>query len=376
MTAPSVAYDLTRLFIGPVQATPRGIDRVELGFATHFLRDWPGTCVATLPTPFGVRTVKRQDALHFIDCVENHWGERCDPDRDRLMDWLADRLAGRTSAGRPLTVGNPLRRLATMIGHTVRHARCTWGPLATQALPADTLYLNTGQVGIAIPWFLSWLTERPDVKPVFMLHDLIPIEHQQFVPASSTYFHRQMVANVASRASGLITTTKFTSSAIRRELDRLGRCDIPVIAEPLPVAPAFLSGAQPDQRLGATPYFVIVGSIEPRKNHALLLNVWQSLAQSLGSQAPKLVIVGSRWTGHEPVTRRLDRSAVLRDLVIEVGGLTTPSMQRLISNARGLLMPSFAEGFGLPIVEGQALGVPVIASDIDAHREAGKFDER
>jgi glycosyltransferase involved in cell wall biosynthesis len=57
--------------------------------------------------------------------------------------------------------------------------------------------------------------------------------------------------------------------------------------------------------------------------------------------------------------------------VIEIGGLSTPGLRRLLSNACALLMPSFAEGFGLPIIEALALGTPVIASDLPAHREAG-----
>jgi glycosyltransferase involved in cell wall biosynthesis len=204
-----------------------------------------------------------------------------------------------------------------------------------------------------------------------MLHDLIPLEFTDFVPASSSYFHGQMVGSVASYAAGLITTTKSASKAICRELQKRGRSDIPVVVEPLPVSPAFVAGSDADTDLTEVPYFVIVSSIEPRKNHLLLLNVWRDLVRSEGPRAPKLVIAGTRWRGHEPVTDMLKRSQTLRNHVVEIGGLTTPSLHRLISNARGLLMPSFAEGFGLPIVEAQALGVPVIASNIPAHREAG-----
>jgi hypothetical protein len=47
-----IAFDLTRLFIGPIAPTPRGIDRVDLGYARHFFEHWNGDCVGILPTPW------------------------------------------------------------------------------------------------------------------------------------------------------------------------------------------------------------------------------------------------------------------------------------------------------------------------------------
>ena len=67
----------------------------------------------------------------------------------------------------------------------------------------------------------------------------------------------------------------------------------------------------------------------------------------------------------------LERSAALRPHVIEAGGLSTPGLRSLLAGARALLMPSFAEGFGLPVAEAIAAGTPVIASDIEAFREVG-----
>lgn len=366
-----VAYDLTRLFTGPIRLTPRGIDRVELGFAKHFLTQWAGPSVATLPTPTGVRTVSREAALRIVESVENNWGERNDPDHDPMMRHLKLALGRGASAGRPIKRRTQVGHLLTASLQMARRVGCAFGPLAADVLPKDTIYINVGQIGIAVPQFLSWLGARPDIKPVFMLHDLIPLEFTDFVPASSSYFHGQMVGNVASYAAGLITTTKSASNAICLELRKRGRSDIPVVVEPLPVSPAFVCGGSADWELTNVPYFVIVSSIEPRKNHMLLLNVWRDLVRLDGSRAPKLVIAGTRWRGHEPVTEMLKRSQTLRNHIVEIGGLTTPSLHRLISHACGLLMPSFAEGFGLPIVEAQALGVPVIASDIAAHREAG-----
>jgi glycosyltransferase involved in cell wall biosynthesis len=101
----------------------------------------------------------------------------------------------------------------------------------------------------------------------------------------------------------------------------------------------------------------------------LLLQVWRELVRRDGPGAPKLVIIGGRGWKFEAVATLLDRSPALRGHVVEVSGLATPSLKRLLDGARALLMPSFAEGYGLPVVEALTAGVPVIASDIPVFQE-------
>jgi glycosyltransferase involved in cell wall biosynthesis len=164
-----------------------------------------------------------------------------------------------------------------------------------------------------------------------------------------------------------------TTDVVRQGLDMhlrgLGRLDFPVLAAPIPVAPIFAETPAPDPALQGVPYFVICSTIEPRKNHLMLLQVWRELVRRDGPTAPKLVIVGGRGWKFEAVAALLDRSPALRGHVVEVSGLTTPSLKHLLDGARALLMPSFAEGYGLPVVEALTAGVPVVASDIPVFRE-------
>jgi glycosyltransferase involved in cell wall biosynthesis len=130
----------------------------------------------------------------------------------------------------------------------------------------------------------------------------------------------------------------------------------------------FRSPPRPDPRLDGRPYFIVCGAIEPRKNHVLLLHVWRQLAEERGDRTPALVVVGKRGWNSESAIALLERSRVSRH-VVEVAGLPTPALKRLMDGACALLAPSLAEGFGLPVAEAIAAGVPVIASDIDAFRE-------
>jgi glycosyltransferase involved in cell wall biosynthesis len=344
-----------------------------MGLARHFFQKWPGDCVGTLPTPLGVRCFARDVALRLIDATNEKWKENATPEADTLLSRVKKRLIANspTQTGPVASEQSRSYEVISAVSRMLNQLACGSGRLASSVLPRGSLYVNTGQIGIASPVLLFWLRRRPDVKPVFMLHDTIPIDLAEFVPPSSPAFHQSMIASTARHAAGLIVTTDAAESSIRRELKRCGRADIPIFSENPPVTPIFALGADHDAELDGVPYFVITGTIEPRKNHLFLLHVWRELVQLEGKAAPKLVVVGTRWRRFEGVTDILERSSVLKDHVIEVSGLSTPGLRRLVSSACGLLMPSFAEGFGSPIIEALALGTPVIASDLPAHREAG-----
>ena len=127
-----------------------------------------------------------------------------------------------------------------------------------------------------------------------------------------------------------------------------------------------------ESRGEADPAFVILGTIEGRKNHALLLSMWRRmLDERSAAQVPRLVIVGRRGWQADEVFARLDRRE-FGDLVAEVGSLDDRRLAEALVGARVLLFPSFAEGYGIPLTEALAAGVPVIASDLPVFREIGQ----
>ena len=130
--------------------------------------------------------------------------------------------------------------------------------------------------------------------------------------------------------------------------------------------------SRPAPRPPAEPYFVCLGTIEARKNHLLLLNIWRQWAEEREpGSIPKLIIIGRRGWENEQVVDMLDRCPALKGHVEEMSALPDAEMRAIVAGARAVLLPSFAEGFGMPVTEALALGTPVICSDLPALREAG-----
>ena len=93
--ATPIAYDTVRLLLGSLAATPRGIYRVDLRYARYFFETWPGDCVGTLPTPWGVRWYDRQRVLQGLDRLEQLWLETLRSDEDHVLGRIKGRLSGK-----------------------------------------------------------------------------------------------------------------------------------------------------------------------------------------------------------------------------------------------------------------------------------------
>jgi glycosyltransferase involved in cell wall biosynthesis len=230
---------------------------------------------------------------------------------------------------------------------------------------AGRIYLNVGHTGLDRPALADWIGAT-GVRPVFLLHDLIPLTHPEFCRAGEAQRHARRVGHVLDTAAGIIANSAATGAAIELFARARARAVPPILpawiaTQPLP--------APPRRNPAAPPWFVAVGTIEGRKNHALLLQVWQRLARAMGPATPRLVLIGRRGWEADMARALLDRDAVLRHHVIEYPHADDAAMAEMVAGARALLMPSFAEGFGLPVVEALRLGTPVIASDLPVFRE-------
>jgi glycosyltransferase involved in cell wall biosynthesis len=239
-------------------------------------------------------------------------------------------------------------------------------PSASRSAPRRGMtYINVGHTGLNEPSLPAWIAKHR-LRAIYLVHDLIPISHPEYCRPGEADKHRTRMANVLASAAGVIGNSRATLDELSEFASAKGAVMpsavvAPISGQSIPEAP--------QRRELPNPYFVTVGTIEGRKNHLMLLQVWQRLVSELGRDAPTLVIIGQRGWQAEPALTMLDRPSQFEGHMIELGKCDDDELAGWIAGARALLMPSFAEGFGLPIVEALQLSTPVIASDLPVYRE-------
>jgi glycosyltransferase involved in cell wall biosynthesis len=375
--ARTLALDLTCLFLAPLSRTPRGIDRVELAYAHHFLQHWEGDCVAVLPTPWGVRFFDRARAIRGVQVVQELWRESINVQDDEVFIAAKKALIAPASREAVFSGLNDPLSLSTKIKgfyEIIRGSGFSFGHSCQWSLPRNAVYLNVGQLTI-LRAFFWWLKHRPDVSAVFMVHDAIPIEYPDLHVRVGVKLHNSILRNIAEFASALILPSCAARDSVLGHLASLKCHEKKSHVELLPVPSPFLEDVGPDPDLIGKEYFITCGVIDAHKNHLTLLRAWEILVRRHGKGAPRLLIAGLPGVTSAVALEYLQRSESLHSHVMVASGLSTPALRQMMRDSRGLLMPSVAEGFGLPIVEGLAQKVPVIASDIPAHREAGAGGE-
>jgi len=336
--------DVTRL-VSRAGRVPTGIDRVERAWLARLIAD-ETPVFGLLRTPFGFVLLDRRGLVLLDGSIES--GVAARPD-----------LLSRLSSRRPEAVRameSALRRVA--LGRCLRHRLRA---LLTRHLPEGVVAFNVGHANLT-ERSLAALKAVPGLRIVVMIHDTIPLDFPEFQREGASEAFAAKFRVASRQADAIICPSQAAAEGIVRHLEAQGsgtRVTVaPLGVEPVVPRPDDLpSGVPPDG-----PYFVVLGTIEPRKNHALLLDVWEML----GPDAPWLLVCGSRGWRNAETFARLDRHPAR---VRELPGLSDGAVAALLDKARGLLFPSLAEGFGLPLVEAAAHGTPVICSDLAVCRE-------
>ena len=335
--------DLSRLISRADRTTPTGIDRVELAYARRLLDvAGPRLRFAAL-NPIGrIAALPRAAAVRYVEKLERVWaGEAAGPGPD---------LA---------TQGRALLLYALRDGEAA---------LASGRRSRPPTYINVSHHHLDRPASIRRLLKATGGRFVSLVHDLIPIELPEYNRPEQAAKHVLRMRTVAELSDVVIVNSDGTGEALVPHLKAAGRAP-PLISAPLGVhlAPA---DARKLRRDAGRPDFVCISTIEPRKNHLLLFNIWRRLA-ALGGETPTLHLVGHRGWHNEAALDVIDRSVSVRPHLVEHKALSDADMGELLAGARALLMPSFAEGYGLPVAEALAAGVPVLCSDLPTLRGVG-----
>ncbi len=344
----TVWLDLTRTLGRIGRSVGTEIDRVELAYLDYVLDHCGSDSRFLAKTTRGFLLLDK-DGATVLRNLARHDGDL--PRAD-----LVSRLSGR--------------------GHRPRHQ----AEAALRAIAIDR----------AVPWGLGALIRR-NLKPgtpvflvghsnlshrvlsaldaaqariVVMVHDLIPITHPETVVPDMPARFAARIETVRTHADLILTNSEDTKIALTTHWADTPDSPRQVVAH-LGVDPA------PRRAVPRDPLrFVMVGTIEPRKNHALMLEAWEHLRWMRDDlPMPTLHILGPRGWHDEAFFRHFDSHPLLGSAIVEHGPVSDEVLHDHVAASAALLFPSLAEGFGFPPMEALAHGTLPIVSDLPVLRE-------
>jgi len=351
----AICLDITRLVSRAGLGPPTGIDRVEIAYLRHFLgSEMP--CWGIARVGGGQALLDRAGLSAVAACL-------ADPALLGPEDWRAF-VSRRLPPDRRRAEADLRRRaLALVTGRSLDRA-------LARHLPRGTVYVNVGHSNLGAP-LLAALRRVPGLAIAVMIHDTIPLDHPAFQRPGMAERFAAMLTRVGRTADLAICNSEETRARLVHHLGRLGARLPPVIVAHLGLDLAPQAASTPPAALRPDhPAFLCLGTIEPRKNHALLLDVWERLAQTMPHAAlPHLHVAGRRGWCNEAVFARIAAVQAAGLPVFEHPALPDAELAGLLQGCRALLMPSRAEGFGLPAIEAAAAGVPLVSADLPVWRE-------
>ncbi|MEO0512046.1 MAG: glycosyltransferase family 1 protein [Planctomycetota bacterium] len=220
----------------------------------------------------------------------------------------------------------------------------------------------------ALYWEPDHIPHGPARRTVTTIHDLSVLDHPQYHPEDRVEFWGARFHERLGWSDAFVCPSDATADRLRRELRSRG---LERRVESIPLgprwgsAPADWTGEACRRALGLTrPYVACIGTIEPRKNHRVLLD---ALELTRGTGVRLVLAGGFGWGGDAFFDELLNHPAAER--VRWAGHIDDPHLAALLKGSIGHAYPSWYEGFGLPALEAMALGVPSLVSTAASLRE-------
>lgn len=289
---------------------------------------------------------------------------------------LAAGLYRRLSGGALRRVISACVPLALLERAWAEVSRRTFDAMSAQEVPVsfapgDWLVLADESWNYAA-WRGAARARESGARVVFVLYDLIPLREPIYCAPLFVRVFPRWLARMLACSDAVMCISRATLDDLQSYCREHAITCPPAahfrLGADMPAGSA--GGGRPGVRdffASNAPCFAAIGSIEPRKNHALLLTVFERL-WAAGVDV-RLFIAGRPHADGLPLARRMLGHPEQGRRLLTVVDASDEEIAIAYAKCRALLFPSLAEGFGLPIAEARARGCPVIASDLPALRE-------
>lgn len=223
--------------------------------------------------------------------------------------------------------------------------------------------------------YLLPILKQQRAKIIAHVYDIISVTHPQYCLERGVYNFMDFIGAHLQYADEIIVNAKATVDELEKLTGRLG-CNLPP-CHVVPLGADFKekkeiadSDMNPElvAAVNAAPFVLMVGTVEPRKNHKLLLEAYDKGLKELGYH---IIFAGYLGWNMEEFAEKLHTHPDFGTKVHHFEGLNDDAISYLYQHAKFLAFCSYTEGFGLPIIEAIQRGTPVLAADVPVLREVG-----
>lgn len=198
---------------------------------------------------------------------------------------------------------------------------------------------------------------------VVTVHDAVPWIAPETLTRRGVRWHRRAITRAAREADALVVPTRAVADELARHVEIAARVEVVGEGAAPSVVRADASDRAVAESLRLPPEYVLaIGTVEPRKDHATLV---RAMARPGAPQLPVVIAGPPGWGGVDLDRVRRD-CGLAPDRLRLMGAVTDRELGVMLRAASALAVPSLEEGFGLPVVEAMAAGVPVVHSDAPA----------
>jgi len=207
-----------------------------------------------------------------------------------------------------------------------------------------------------------------EIKKITFIHDLTPIIYPSFHSKLSVLMHKNLLPHILNKVDLIFCNSKATQTDLLKYFPvTIGKSQVAYLGCNKSFKPTLDKTILRKYNI-TKPYFLSVGTLEPRKNLTTLLEAWTNFKEKGGNEI--LVLTGSNGWNYQPLINKINANKFKSEITL-TGFVPESELPSLYSQAKAMVYSSFYEGFGLPVLEAMACGCPVIISDNSALPEVG-----
>jgi len=244
----------------------------------------------------------------------------------------------------------------------------TWplSKLWSQVRLSLELLFHPPDIFLAPAQLISFFTPK---KTVVMIHDSAFLVFSKAYNFLGRQYLIWMNKRIIKKAALILTSSQFNVAELKRLYSKKRLPSI--VVTPLAVCAEKVKLSTTGNTISShgitKKYILSIGRLETKKNTVALLKAFTKVREKMDLQ---LVLVGSRGVGYENIGAELENHPYRSDIILP-GYVGENELAQILHKAQVFVFPSLYEGFGLPVLEAMALGVPAVVSDIPAFREVG-----